>query len=425
MNFQESDAQFSQVNAEYEKSMSYYNLSNQRLDVICNYFTKLCSNYSKFQKKSPKTSTEIYGKHLITDSSKAPISPGNYGRTTYYFQDFCEASESVKSGQRVMMSTVQDQIISPLKLFLEQRKVFYDETNKNITDLAKKRSNYQSQVKKLQQQHATTASNIEKLSTKIAKTTDLKQLEALQANYLNNCKNYVDLTNKIHSNLNRFNVAHANFIENAIIAKQKIITQEPKRMAFLKGVFSNLITIYKLIGDNYMNFKNKISSFDGEWEEDYSKFVDSQNIIRTGILPSLFQRYPFTFDDPQLTYEVVYNRGYIEYPCYIATAKADYTYNGINVKQNQKLYIYENVNQKNVLGSIPGENKKFYIATKDIDVDKRNTALIRAPQLKLTPNHLEVQTGDLVFILSEDQNGKLCENIFGQKGIVQPEFIID
>ena len=85
----------------------------------------------------------------------------------------------------------------------------------------------------------------------------------------------------------------------------------------------------------------------------------------------------------------------------------------------------ENVNQKNVLGSIPGENKKFYIATKDIDVDKRNTALIRAPQLKLTPNHLEVQTGDLVFILSEDQNGKLCENIFGQKGIVQPEFIID
>ncbi|KAH0794528.1 SH3 domain containing protein [Histomonas meleagridis] len=418
MDFAAVEAQYNQIQAEYDKSINYAKLSSYRLQVIYDYFTSLISTYNNY-KKLPRIKT-------TKDETKSN-SIGCLGRQNVHFSYFVEFSEMIKNQQTSMYDFLTTTIIEVLKNLIDQRENFIEEIRKNVSEACKKRNNLLSEIKKLYSNYASLAKSIEKQYVKLSKTTDQKLLAKLQADFTASITSYSNHASRISSTIQFFNSANQFYMSQVIAAKQTIYNQEPQRLVVVQQLLQQIVPTFQQSSSLYNQFIQKISSCPVTWESEFLEFINANKIVRFEMTPKHFQSFPLTFDDPQFTIEIIYPHACIDFPLYIAEVINDCTDNSekyhLKVRKGEFLFLFDSPNQKFVLAKNPKDGTKGYVPTDVLQVSQRKTVLVKAPQLKLSKDDLEVQTGEMLFLISEKDDMFMCENVFGDKGNVRSEFI--
>lgn len=406
---------------------AHYDINTQKIKAVADYFSKIESTHKSFAKKYSLHYDKMFNKVDVTPDPQF-ISPGNPGRTTYMVKQTTGLSSLVNRVSDTLIESIKTNVIDPLNNTAHDRDKLYQEVSARYTAAKEKQKTNFDLYQKSRASIVTSMVKMQEIETELKSQPDGTKAKVISKLKDSLKSAIIDYRNDIHMTnimLSKFNYTYRKFV---LIAKESVKTLIAKDNA-TSSEFGTVLTYFpktfEQIATIYNDINEEFNSVPISWETDFMNFVDSNGICHTTFNSRPFQCNEFSFDDPQFFKPYYAVKRFLDFALYIAEVKNS---EGGGVA-GEKVYVYDNIQQDNVLISKTHNGPKLYFPSHNLQVCSERYVIAKRCQLASAPHcgsdFLNVQMGEALALLEEPGKEILqCKNLKGQTGKVHSSCLL-
>ena len=400
----------------FENASSYLELSTLRIKSLSDYIEKIKSEYSNHAKNLPDLKLANFKKYTPEANQKRPLAPGLPGCHTDQLDNLGSTTSQVAQEFNTFSKFINENILQPLldyKLNSEEKlKAIMDGYYEYKSYRKKCKNDVKSSLKDFNSA-ASAAEKAYKEFTSLQKSNKADKLAKATNTLRECCENYQKKASLLRINVGKFNTAHENFIDYCEVSIDRINELHPKRVEIISNmVHESLAPSLGSFANWYRDAQSIFERSAVQWEPDFKTFVDLTGLSRTLMKPEGFATHDGIIYAPKITQ--------LDAPILIAKVIKDYSSSEpfkMSIKAGDIIGIYDNLSHDWVLARDPYGQKR-YVPSACLTVEPSKIALVRAPQISTKPELLQVTTGELLYIIEENEQECLCMNLKQQQGLV-------
>lgn len=422
LSFEVTNNQKDQLQKRFEWAAAYLDLSNLRMKKLCEYIKTIKSEYKKHTTTMPQLKPSNF-KKFIPDPSQL-VAPGIPGCHTERLEILGRMTGQIISELDSFSLFMDGAIMTPLLDFIFKSEEILKQIVTKYNEYSKYRHNTKETAKavfKEYQNANTAAEKAYKDSLSASKTGKQDKIEKANKTLKDACMNYQKSVSNLRTAVAKFNTAHhnyADFIEDAIERMNKL---HPERINLITSLINTcLIPSCNTLVNNSRDVKIWFEQSAIPWKIHFKQFIEAKGIVRMIIKPKDFVPISLPFADQSNFDVVAAPLTQIDAPLFIANVISDFTAAHpfeMNLTAGTKVFLYDNLEHDWVLAKDPMGQKR-YVPSSCLQIEKMSLALVRTAQLSTTSDFLEVETGELLAVVGEDDSYYTCENIKGERGKV-------
>ena len=421
IDFNKSKEQKNEVVANFEFSSSYLELSITRMQVLGKYLDNIMNEYLKHSKSIRNINGSDLKKIMSGATEEKPLAPGLPGCHTARFEILKLTMFQVATEFQTFSDFIKAALLEPINNFTLNAEAKLKGIVSKYNELKKFRKTCKGAAKSSLKDFNNAAQAAEKaykeLNT-VQRENKINKIEKATKALKDSCKNYQKAAAALRINIGKFNAAHDNFIKFSQDSIKNMNELHPERVRIAKSIINDyLVPSMTTFANNYRDVQGWFEQSAVPWEPGFKKFVNSKGIVRTMIKPQDFVTHDGVFYPAHVTQ--------IDAPILIGTITKDFSSDEpfkMSVTKGQKVGLYESLCHEWVLARDAYKQKR-YIPSSCVTIEKSRIALVRTAQLVNNDGALHANTGDLLFVVDENDHDYICKDLNGVSGSI-PKYAV-